>query len=86
MRHNARHQTGKKGATHIQTCRARMLDALMSTPGGRVRLEAFEERVGHAMADRSEAAEAPTEERQPRPSSGPVRGGVKSERNRPDPP
>ena len=48
--HNARHQTGKKGATHTQACRQRMLDALMSTPEGRVRLEAFEERVDNAMA------------------------------------
>ena len=82
--HNARHQTGKKGTTHTQACRQRMLDALMSTPEGRVRLEAFEERVDHAMADRIEAAEAPAEERQPRPSPCPVRGGMKPEQNRPE--
>ena len=39
----------------------------MATPEGRVRLEAYEERVDRAIADRIEAAETPAEDRQPRP-------------------
>ena len=73
--HNARHQHGKEGTAHTQACRARMFGALMSTPEGRVRLEAFEERVDQAMADRIGAADAPSDERQLRLEPGPARGG-----------
>ena len=44
-----------------------MLEAPMATSEGRVRLEAYEERVDRALADRIEAAEPPVEDRQPRP-------------------
>ena len=77
--HIARYKKGKKGTTHTQICRTRILDAMMGTPEGRVRLEAFEERVDRALAERIEAADAPREERQPRPEPGPVRGGDRIE-------
>ena len=48
---------------------------MVGTPEGRVRLDALEERVDRAMAERIEAADAPSEDRQPRPEPGPVRDG-----------
>ena len=64
--HNSRTTRSKGGISHTEACRKRMLDALMSTPEGRVRLEAYEERVDRAIADRIEAAE-PVDDQQPRP-------------------
>ena len=45
-----------------------MLEALMSTPEGRARLEAYEEKVDQALADRIENADRGRgDDAQPRP-------------------
>ena len=62
------HKKSKAGLSHSGPCRARLLEALMDTPEGRARLEAYEERVDQAIADRVEAADkAMADESQPRP-------------------
>ena len=66
--HNSVHNKSKAGLSHTQACRKRLLEALMDTPEGRVRLEAYEERVDQAIADRIEASDK-REEPQPRPTS-----------------
>ena len=42
--HNARFMKSKGGLVHSENCRKRLLDELMATPEGRVRLEAYEGR------------------------------------------
>ena len=36
----------------MAACRQRLMDALMTTPSGQRRLEAYEDKVDHAIADR----------------------------------
>ena len=50
--YNQFHRKSKPGFSNPATCRKRFLDALMSTPSGRRRLEAYEEKIDHAIADR----------------------------------
>ena len=50
--YNQFHRKSKTGLSHTATCRKRLLDALMTTPAGRRRLEAYEEKIDHAIADR----------------------------------
>ena len=64
--HNAIHKKSKPGVSHTKTCRERMLETLMGTPEGRARLEAYEEKVDQAIADRIEAHDE-ADEAQPRP-------------------
>ena len=50
--HNELHGKSKPGLSHTNPCRKRLLDALMTTPNGRQRLEAYEQRIDKAIADR----------------------------------
>ena len=50
--HAEKFQRSKGGMSHSAACRHRLLEAFMQTPSGRKRLEAYEERVDHAIADR----------------------------------
>ena len=50
--HNELHGKSKLGLSHTNPCRKRFLDALMTTPNGRQRLEAYEQRIDKAIADR----------------------------------
>ena len=50
--HNELHGKSKPGLSHTNPCRKRFLDALMTTPNGRQRLEAYEQRIDKAIADR----------------------------------
>ena len=50
--YNQFHRKSKTGLSHTATCRKRLLDALMTTPAGRRRLETYEEKIDHAIADR----------------------------------
>ena len=49
---NMMHQKSKPGQIHTATCRRRILDAMLATPEGRKRLEVYESKVDHAIADR----------------------------------
>ena len=49
---NMLHQKSKPGQAHTAMCRRRILDAMMATPEGRRRLEVYEDKVDHAIADR----------------------------------
>ena len=70
--HNAISKKSKAGLTHTAACRTRMLEALMSTPEGRARLEVCEGKVDRALADRIEKDDKPaSEEVQPRPPGDP---------------
>ena len=64
--YNTVHKKSKAGISHTNACRKRMLEALMDTPQGRARLEAYEEKVDQAIADRIEASDR-SEAPQPRP-------------------
>ena len=75
--YNAAHKKSKAGVSHTTACRKRMLEALMDTPEGRARLEAYEEKVDQAIADRIEASEAP----QPRPATGEQEVAYESKRS-----
>ena len=50
--YNQFHRKSRPGLSHTATCRKRLLDALMSTPAGRQRLEIYEEKIDNAIADR----------------------------------
>ena len=50
--HNELHGKSKPGLSHTNPCRKRFLDALMTTANGRQRLEAYEQRIDKAIADR----------------------------------
>ena len=50
--HNELYGKSKPGLSHTNPCRKRLLDALMTTPNGRLRLEAYEQRIDKAIADR----------------------------------
>ena len=56
----------KAGLSHTAACRKLMMEALMDTPEGRARLEAYEEKVDQAFADRIQASDR-TGDAQPRP-------------------
>ena len=64
--HNELHGKSRPGLSHTNPCRKRLLDALLTTPSGRQRLEAYEQRIDKAIADRG-----PDHEWQPEgPGSG----------------
>ena len=50
--HNELHGKSKPGLSHTNACRKRLLEALLGTPNGRLRLEAYEQRIDKAIADR----------------------------------
>ena len=50
--YNDQNQRSKPGVSHSDICRRRLLDALLSIPAGRRRLEAYEERIDQAIAGR----------------------------------
>ena len=50
--YNEQNQRSKPGISHSNICRQRLLDALLSTPAGRRRFEAYEEKIDQAIADR----------------------------------
>ena len=50
--YNQFNRKSKPGFSNSAVCRQRLLDALMSTPTGRRRLEAYEDKIDHAIADR----------------------------------
>ena len=50
--HNELYQKSRGGFMHTDGCRKRLMDALMSTPAGRRRLETYESRIDQAIADR----------------------------------
>ena len=52
-RHNEVFGKSKEGHAHTDECRRRFLDRFMSTPKGRARLIAYEERVDRAISDRT---------------------------------
>ena len=50
--HNELYGKSKDGMSHIPKCRKRILEKLMETPHGSMRLEAYEGRVDQALEDR----------------------------------
>ncbi len=69
-RHNEVYKKSKGGLQHSEACRKRLLRAIAQTPHGRARIDAYEEKVDQAIADRIEAEDVaqapPTESPQPR--------------------
>ena len=70
-RHNEVFGKSKEGHAHTDECRRRFLDRFMSTPKGRARLIAYEERVDRAISDRTTTQHETTaanDDLQPRPN------------------
>ena len=50
-------KTPNDGGSHTEACRKRILAALLGTPKGRARVDAYEEKVNEALAERLQAEE-----------------------------
>ena len=79
--HNDMYGKSKDGMSHIPKCRKRFLDELMETLHGRMRLEAYEERVDQALEDRKNI---PTANTTTSTRETPVPGGASSSSGLPD--